>query len=51
LQAEELTKAAQTQQARLKKLYGARKRRGDADEDDAERDEKSSPDRRLDFYA
>jgi hypothetical protein len=53
MEAEELTKAAQQQQIRLRKLYGARKDPRDLDEDnDSEphkRDHRSN--RNLDFLA
>jgi hypothetical protein len=54
MQAEELTEAAQQQQTRLKKLYGARKDRTDPDEDtDSEKDDRDrhSRNRRLNFLA
>ena len=53
MQAEELTKAAQQQKDRLKKLYGRRNTPGDSDEDTDsethERDHRSN--RSLDFLA
>jgi hypothetical protein len=53
MQAEELTKAAQQQQIRLKKLYGSRKDPRDLDEDNEsephKRDHRSN--RNLDFLA
>jgi len=53
MQTEELTKVAQQQKDRLKKLYGGRKNPGDLDEDTdsetQERDHRSN--RNLDFLA
>jgi hypothetical protein len=53
MQTEELTKVAQQQKDRLKKLYGGRKNLGDLDEDTdsetQERDHRSN--RNLDFLA
>jgi len=53
MQAEELSKTAQQQRARLKKLHGGRKSPGDLDEDTDsethERDHRSN--RNLDFLA
>ena len=53
MQAEVLTKTAQQQQTRLKKLYGARKNRRDLDEDaDSEKHERDRrSNRNLDFLA
>ncbi len=53
MQAEELTRAAQQQQTRLKKLYGARKNRQDLDEDtDLEKHKRDHrQDKDLDFLA
>jgi hypothetical protein len=53
MQTEELTKAAQQQKDRLKRLYGERRNRRDLDEDTdsetSERDHRSN--RNLDFLA
>jgi hypothetical protein len=53
IQAQELTKAAQQQNDRLKKLYGGRKKHGDLDEDaDSETHEQGHrSNRNLDFLA
>ncbi len=53
MQAEELTRTAQQQQTRLKKLFGARKNRRDLDEDtDSEKHESDRrQNRNLDFLA
>jgi hypothetical protein len=53
MQAEELTKAAQQQQTRLKKLYGARKDPRDLDEDNDSETHKQDhrSNRNLDFLA
>ncbi len=53
MQAEELTKVAQQQKDRLKKLYAGQKNRGDVDEDaDSETQVRDySSNRNLDFLA
>jgi hypothetical protein len=53
IQAEELTRTAQQQQTRLKKLYGAHKNREDLDEDtESEKHERDHRQKRdLDFLA
>lgn len=53
MQAEKLTKAAQQQKDRLKKLYGGRKNRRDldCDADSETRDQDHHPNRNLNFLA
>ncbi len=53
MQAEELTKVAQQQKDRLKKLFGGRKNRGDVDEgaDSGTQERDYSSNRNLDFLA
>jgi hypothetical protein len=48
MQAEQLTETAQLQKARLRKLNGARRNRGDPDEEEGPDREKRERDRRSD---